>query len=161
MTEPPAAGGRQRALSMICGGSAKPSGRTTTTSMPRIAAMCTMAARHGQRQRLRVIDPAQHEFCAARYLELVQRAPIGQRLAGMIHGRFHVDQRLVAQLVDQSEQSLVQIVFEILALGKGAHAQRVAVRRQHRDALANVLGGGAVHDGIAAGSPAATFPVPA
>ena len=26
------------------GGSAKPSGRATTTSMPRIAAMCTMAA---------------------------------------------------------------------------------------------------------------------
>jgi len=33
-----------RALSMTAGGSAKPSGRATTTSMPRIAAMCSVAA---------------------------------------------------------------------------------------------------------------------
>ena len=44
VSEPPAALAAKRAFSMTCGGSANPSGRSTTTSMPRIAAMCTVAA---------------------------------------------------------------------------------------------------------------------
>ena len=69
----------------------------------------------------------------------------------MIHGRFQIDERFVAQLVDHAEQALVEILFEILALGERAHAERIAVRRQHRDALANVLGRRPVHDGVQPG----------
>ena len=50
-----------------------------------------------------MIDPAQDELGAGRNLELIQGAPVRQRLAGMIHGGFHVDQRLVAKLVDHAE----------------------------------------------------------
>ena len=46
---------------------------------------------------------------------------------------------------------LGQIGLQILALGEGADAERVAVGGQHRQALAHVLGRGAVHDHAAAG----------
>ena len=35
---------------------------------------------------------------------------------------------------------------EVLAVREGADAERVAVGGEHRNALAHVLGGGAVHD---------------
>jgi hypothetical protein len=37
-----------------------------------------------------------YELGALRYLKLVQRPPVGERLARVIHRGFHVDQRLVA-----------------------------------------------------------------
>jgi hypothetical protein len=66
----------------------------------------------------------------------------------MIHGGLQIDQRLVAQPVDHAEQSLVEIAAQILAFGEGAHAQGIAVRGQHGYAFADVLRGGAVHDGV-------------
>ena len=69
----------------------------------------------------------------------------------MVHRGFHVDERPVAQLVDDPEQGLVEIRLEILAVRESAHAERIAIGREHGDALADVLGGRAVHDGVAAG----------
>ena len=45
----------------------------------------------------------------------------------------------------------LQIRLEILAVGEGAHAERVAIGGEHGNALADVLGGRAVHDGMEAG----------
>jgi hypothetical protein len=43
VTDPPDTSAAARAFDMIAGGSSKPSGRSTVTSMPRIAAMWTVA----------------------------------------------------------------------------------------------------------------------
>ena len=106
---------------------------------------------HGERQRFRMVNPVQHELCAARHGQFIQRAPVGKRLAGVIDGRLEIDQRLVAQVVEHAEQVLVQVVGEVLALGERAHTERVAIGRECGNAFANVLGGGAVHDRVAPG----------
>ena len=81
-------------------------------------------------------------------MEFIHGPPVRQRLARVIHRRFQIDQRLIAQLIDHPEQRLAEIVCEILAFGESAHPQRVAIRCQYRYALANMFGGCAVHDGI-------------
>ncbi len=47
-----------------------------------------------------------------------------------------------------AKQGFADIGGQILALGEGAHAERIAVGGQHRNALADVLGRGAVHDRV-------------
>jgi hypothetical protein len=51
---------------------------------------------------------------AAESCSLVHRAPIRQGLAGMIHGGFHIDERLVAQLVDHAEQRFARSLSRFL-----------------------------------------------
>ena len=80
-------------------------------------------------QRARMIGPAQDELGPLRHLELVERAPIGERLAGMVHCGFEVDQRRIAQLIDAAEHALIEILLEILAIGEGAHT------RAHRSTM--------------------------
>ena len=65
----------------------------------------------------------------------------------MVHGRFHVDQRFVAQLIDHAEQRFLEVGLEILSFGEGPHAEGVAIRGQRGYSLADVFGGAAVHDG--------------
>jgi hypothetical protein len=53
--------------------------------------------RHGQRQGARVIHPGEHKTPAPRDAEIVERFPIGERLAGVIRRRLEIDERLVAE----------------------------------------------------------------
>jgi hypothetical protein len=64
----------------------------------------------------------------------------------MIERRFQVDQRLLAQRIDRPEQGFVHVGGKILAVGKRAYAERVAIGCEHRDAFADVLSRRAIHD---------------
>jgi hypothetical protein len=107
---------------------------------------------YGQRQCLGVISPAQYELAAvARDIEVVHRFPVSQVLAGMIHGRLHVDVRRVNESGQCGEFLLGHVFFQVLALRERTDADRIAVGRDDGHGFANVLGGGAVHDDAGSG----------
>ncbi len=104
-------------------------------------------SRHGQRQRLRMVGPAQNELAAVgRDVEIVQCLPVREVLTRMAHGGFHVDPGFVDERGQRSELGLGHVAVEIPALGEGADAHGVAVGGDHRHGLADVLGRCAVHD---------------
>ena len=110
--------------SMICGGSANPSGPQHHDFHAAHGRHVHRGGRHGQAAVPWDGRPSSRRIWrASRYLELIQGAPVRQCLAGMIHGRFQIDQRFVAQLIDHAEQALVEIAVEILAFGECAHAR--------------------------------------
>ena len=64
----------------------------------------------------------------------------------MIHRRFHIDVRRVDQARQRLEARLRHGYFDFFSVGKGANANGIAVRGDHRHGFANVLRGDAVHD---------------
>jgi hypothetical protein len=64
----------------------------------------------------------------------------------MVDGRFHVHERLVAQIRHHAETRFRKIRGEVASFGKHANADGIAVGSEHRHRLAHVLGSGAVHD---------------
>src|SRR5437763_6921398 len=69
----------------------------------------------------------------------------------MIQGGLEVDEGLLREARHGVEGRLGEITRQILALGEGADAERVAIGGERRDALAHGLGGGAVHHHARAG----------
>ena len=146
-TAPP----RRRALSMIVVPAARSLGPHTTTSMPRMRGHVQGRGGHRERQRARMIGPGQHELPRSRHAEVVERLPVRERLAGMVHRGFEVDRA--------ASRHSAAIGAEAVRRGrprgrvpsaKRADAERVAVRREHRDRLAHVLRRRAVHVDAAA-----------
>ncbi len=82
----------------------------------------------------------------ARHPEVVERLPVGERLAGMVDRRFEIDHRFRRQGGERPEARVGEIGGEIGPRGEGAHAEHVGVAGEDRNRLAHVLRGLAVHD---------------
>ena len=102
--------------------------------------------RNGQRQRARVIGPCQHEFAAFGNAQLIHRVPVRERLAGMVHGGFHVHERLVAQIGHHLELRFGEIRSEIATFRKQANSDGIAIRGEHWHCFTDMLCSSAVHD---------------
>src|SRR5882762_2577697 len=63
----------------------------------------------------------------------------------MIDRRFEIDEWWVDECGHRRKPAIRQILGQVLTVGEGADAQRIAVGGEHRQAFADVLGGGAVH----------------
>src|SRR5215469_10581870 len=105
-TEPPDRAAARLAFSMMGGGSANPSGRSTMTSMPRSAAMWTAVAGTASGRGAGMVRPRKDETAAARHAEIVHGLPVGERLAGMADRRLQVDERLVDEARHGGERGL-------------------------------------------------------
>ena len=69
----------------------------------------------------------------------------------MIDGGLEIDERLVGEARHGVEGGLGEIARQVPAFGEGADAERITIGGEHRDALAHVLRGAAVHDHARAG----------
>ena len=102
--------------------------------------------RHRERQGSRMIGPAQHELAAVgRDGKVVQRLPVRQVLAGMVHRRLHVDPRRIDEARERIELGLRQVVFQALALCEGAYPYRITIGSDDRHRFVDVFGCDTVH----------------
>ena len=131
---------------MMAGGSANPSGRSTTTSMPRMAAMCTVAAGTASGSARGWLTHDSTNSRLSRHGEIVERLPVRQRLAGMIGRRLHIDDGFVDEADHFLERGFVQIRLEVRAAGERPDAQSVTIVGQYGHSFAHMLRGCAIHD---------------
>src|SRR5664280_222123 len=108
--------------------------------------------RHRVRQRPRVVGPRQHETTALpRDLQVVQCLPVGQHLARVRNRRLQVDERYRRERGHRADHAVGEVLFEVLPAREATHGECVGVLGEHRDRVAHVLGGVAVHHDAVAG----------
>ena len=143
-----------------------PAGRSPRGAAPRLpcraaAAIWTTAAGTASGSGFGWFAQERTSLPCARDAELVERLPVGQRLARMIDRRLEVDRTAPRRAGEGARTPRRRGRPRGRSRGERADAERVGVAREHRDRLAHVLGGRSPSITAPRGSRAARCPGPA
>lgn len=105
----------------------------------------------GVGERFGVPGPAEDEVAVRRNVEFIEGLPVGEGLAGVVAGGFHVDEGFGGEVGEFVHEAVSEVFGEIDLVGEGSDAEDVAVGGENRDGFADVFDFGAVHDDSIAG----------
>ena len=94
--------------------------------------------------------PRQHHALSSGAEFLANRHHVGQRLAGMMHGRLQIDYRHGRVLRKRAQNRISPLFLPVFELRERPHSDRDAIPFEHTNKLGNVLRFIAVHHGALA-----------